>query len=135
MSWREAEGECEDFTHWLLFPESISRIPCKYAKPEACPLGQSSWTSNEASFSERLEMCFTLLSVQCPGGSSLPRTISWIFIVPWDPGTQVCLATKGHQGAHPTVIETESPDIKTRTADVGKSSHPGNTGASGCGRG
>lgn len=36
----------------------------------------------------KLELCFSLLSVQCPGGRSLPRTASLIGTAPKDSGTQ-----------------------------------------------
>lgn len=57
----------------------ISKMHVKF---EAYHSGQISRTSEEASFTERLGVCFSQLSVQGPGGGSLPRTISPIVAVP-----------------------------------------------------
>lgn len=60
------------------------------------PLRPSSKTSKEASFTERLGGRYTSIHCLCstPGVGSLPRTISPIAIVLWDPGIQTVLATK-----------------------------------------
>ena len=65
-----------------------------------------------ASFTERLGLYFTLLSLECPEHGSWPRTMSLIVTVPWDPGMQAL---------QPTAIKTVALDMKTRAQDVCKS--------------
>ena len=38
--------------------------------------------------SQKDSVCFRWLSMQCPGGSSQPRMVSPIVLVPWDPESQ-----------------------------------------------
>ena len=42
-------------------------------------------------------MCFSLLSVQCPGCGGLPRTVFPIVTVPWSSGMPAPLATRARQ--------------------------------------
>ena len=67
-SWNKAEGERKDGVPCPTFPESISVGTWMCARLEACPSGRSSRTSKWAFFTERLGVCFSLLSAQCPGG-------------------------------------------------------------------
>ena len=46
---------------------------------------------------KKTEVCFSLLSVQFPGSSSQPRTISTIVTVPRDPQIQVPLVSRARQ--------------------------------------
>lgn len=59
----------------------------------------SSSTIQEASLTEKLGLCLSLLSAQRPKNGSLPRTIPLIARVPWDPEMQVPLATRARQSA------------------------------------
>ena len=53
-------------------------------------------------FHRRLGLCFSLLSVRFSGGGNLPRTVSLIVTVPWDPRTQVPWPPEpSHQGVFP----------------------------------
>lgn len=56
--------------------------------------GRSSWDKQRGLFHRKTRICFKLLSVGCPGGGSLPRTVFPIVIAPSDPETQVALVTK-----------------------------------------
>lgn len=60
------------------------------ARPRSLPHRPKVQTCKQFSFSERLGMCFSQLSVQCPEDGSLPRIESLIFTVPQDLGTQGC---------------------------------------------
>lgn len=68
--------------------------PWLWGKSSTCLLAWRSRTRKKDSFTERLGMCFSLLSVQCPGGGSLPKTVSptitisqdpeaWATLLPW----------------------------------------------------
>lgn len=97
-----------------------------------CPWGWSSWTSSQASFSERLELCFSVLSVQYPEGGHPLRTISWIVNSPVGPrntslpGLQ-SWAIKGRI-LH-SISKTRVTRCKIRAPDVCKHSPPEDTGA------
>ena len=45
-------------------------------------------------FHRKTRVCFSLLSVQCFGNGSLPRTISLTLTVAWDPEIQASLAIR-----------------------------------------
>lgn len=45
------------------------------AKLKVCLYSQSSKTSKQASLTERFKVCFSLLSVLCPGGGHLPNSL------------------------------------------------------------
>ena len=63
--------------------------PLEERQSEACPSGQSCRTRKQASFSEKLEVCFSPWSaVQHPEDGSRLRTISRVVTVLWVPGTQ-----------------------------------------------
>ena len=54
-------------------------------------------------------VCLSLLSVQCPGGGSLPRTIPLIAAVLWDPKMPGFLATRASdQGVSPKPSATKT---------------------------
>ena len=75
MSRSKAEGECGGGIPWPTFPDSTT-LPFRFVTnlkhvPQAEAPGQVN-----RPFSQRLGVCFSLLSVQCPEDGSLPRTVS-----------------------------------------------------------
>ena len=88
VRWSEAEGKCQEATTADSLPSlKAATQPLNVSQAWSRPSDQSSRTSKETS-SERLGVCFSALPGQCSGGGSLPRTISVIGTVPWDPGMQ-----------------------------------------------
>ena len=81
VSWR-VQKEC---VHWPVYQGHLHRPQDTYAKPEGFPSSQNLRTCRKVSFTE---VCFSLLPVQYPGDSSLPRAVLSIVSVLWDPGSR-----------------------------------------------
>ena len=87
----KAKEEHTDDVSLLVFPKSTSvafrfLVNLKSALQVEIP-GQLSGPFHTIKC--RLGMCFSLLSVQCPGGGILPRTVFLTVTVLWVPGIQV----------------------------------------------
>lgn len=94
MSCSEAKGgEYNDGIPCPTFPESTSIASRCVANLKFPP--QVEAQENRPFFTERLGLCFILLSVQCPGCGSLSRTDSLIVSVLSGPETKAPLATRG----------------------------------------
>lgn len=93
--------------------------------PEAYPSGWSLRTSKSTFLTGRLGKCFSLLSMQCHGYGSLPRTIFSNTTVLWGPGTQATLATRARwSGDIPCVYCAHLPALVRLWKSVARGVYP-----------
>ena len=74
-------------------------------------------------FHRKTGLCVSWLSEQCPGGSSLSRTVSLTVPVPWDPGLKALCPPETGDQVNPLVAAT-----KTGPSNVSKRSPVGAVG-------
>lgn len=85
--------------------------------PRAKALGQGNRLLSQKGW-RRVSVCSLCSALVCEErqGSSLPRTISWIVTVPWDPGAEAHLASRTKRSRDTrciAVTETKSRDVKS----------------------
>lgn len=85
-------GGCKDCIFLPIFPTSASAAPRWAAVLKPVPKVEAPGQVN-VFFTGRLRVVFFLLSAQCPGCDSLPRTIFPTITDLWGPGRLVPLAT------------------------------------------
>ena len=56
-------------------------------------------------------MCFSLLSVSCPGSGSLPRIVFLNVAKPWSPGIQTPLATRARRSSGVLCVDCTFPSF------------------------
>lgn len=86
----------KDGVSLLMFLESASMASKCVANLKPVPQAEAAGQVNRA-FHRKTAGCFSLLSVQCPGGGRLPRAVFLVGTVQWNPGAQAPLATRARQ--------------------------------------
>lgn len=79
---------CKDAVHHPMYPESTS-IDFRCVPTMKPALRLKLQRQQLDFFHGKVEVCFNLLSVQCPGNGSLSKIVSLVVIVPWDSEMQV----------------------------------------------
>ena len=95
MSCSKATGVCKDDVSLLPFPKSASVASRGMSNLKSVPQVEVPGQANRPLPQEGWWwVCFHLLSVRCPEGGGLPRTVFPIGTVLWSPGMQVPLAPR-----------------------------------------